>query len=333
MVVSTAAVAPWEGDMIRRESLQERSIANPKARGAVLAALPTPPQGEELEMFQLELQPSQPHSIAFSFPEGGHKAWLVVFSGFCLIAATFGLGACIGIFQSHWQSHQLSNYTSRDVGWISSTQVFLTLFLGVQVGPLFDRYGPRWLTFVGSVGCVAYLLILGECTQYWHFFLCFGVLGGVSCAILTTVALSTVSHWFKARRGLATGVAFMGTSLGGIVFPLALSPILQHLSWAWAMRLLGLVVLVLVVLGNLFIRGRLPTAKQSGGISLRCFQDSRFAWATVGISCTSNRKMLLEIRCPLTGVYQVSSLCSIPPLASFPLTPLIKALAIRRALM
>lgn len=256
-----------------------------QTQGATRVQSPVPDSTPGEEDIELEPLQSQTYSTAISFPEGGRRAWLVVFSSFCLIAATFGLTSSIGIFQSHWQSHQLSEYTSRDIAWISSLQVFVTLFLGVQVGPLFDRYGPRWLTFIGSVGCVSYLILLGECSKYWHFLLCFGVLGGTSGAILTTVALSVVSHWFSARRGLATGITFTGTSLGGIVFPIALSKILQEMSWAWSMRLLALFVFVLVLFGNLFIKGRLPVQKQGGIINLRCFRDSRFAWTTVGISC------------------------------------------------
>ncbi|KFZ07248.1 hypothetical protein V501_06628 [Pseudogymnoascus sp. VKM F-4519 (FW-2642)] len=236
MITLATSAPPSDEEKIQRESPQAQTATIPQTRPTTLSKFTAALHDEE--EFQLELQQSQPRSIALSFPEGGLSAWLVVFSGFCLIAATFGLGSCIGLFQSYWQSHQLSTYSSRDIGWISSTQIFLTLFLGVQIGPLFDRYGPRWLTLAGSVG-----------------------------------------------RGLATGVAFMGTSLGGIMFPLALNPILERLSWAWAMRLLSLIVFVFVVFGNIFIKGRLPTGKQGGVISLECFRDLRFAWATVGIAC------------------------------------------------
>ncbi|OBT51222.1 hypothetical protein VE04_07930 [Pseudogymnoascus sp. 24MN13] len=229
MITLATSAPPSDEEKIQRESPQAQNATIPQTRPAILLEFTAALNDEE--EFQLELQQSQPRSIALSFPEGGLSAWLVVFSGFCLIAATFGLGSCIGLFQSYWQSHQLSTYSSRDIGWISSTQIFLTLFLGVQI------------------------------------------------------ALSVVSHWFEARRGLATGVAFMGTSLGGIMFPLALNPILERLSWAWAMRLLSLIVFVFVVFGNIFIKGRLPTGKQGGVISLKCFWDLRFAWATVGIAC------------------------------------------------
>ncbi|EEP78540.1 predicted protein [Uncinocarpus reesii 1704] len=274
-----ATCSPLHAGKTEHASQQEAAAAP----GGVVPVSSTIPRNDQEN--QLGPQLSQLDSRTITFPEGGLSAWLVVFSSFCLIAASFGVATSMGIFQSYWQVHQLSTYSSQTIGWISSVQVFLTLSLGVQVGPLFDRYGPRWLTFAGSVGCVGYVLLLGQCTQYWHFMLCFGVLGGTSCAILTTVALSVISHWFEARRAIATGVAFMGTSLAGISFPLALNPILDTFSWAWSMRLLALLVFVLVLLGNLFIRGRLPTGKQKGVISLNCFLDPRFAWATIGISC------------------------------------------------
>jgi MFS family permease len=225
----------------------------------------------------------------YTFPEGGHRAWLVVAGSFCIIGGTYGLLSSIGLFQSYWQSHQLSSYSSGSIGWISAVNAFLTLFLGVQVGPLFDKHGPRYLVLVGSVGYVASLLLLAECKEYWHFMLVYGVLAGVSAALLTTTALAVVAHWFERRRGMASGLTFVGSSVGGIAFPLILKPALTHLSWAWAMRLVALIVLVLMLVGNLCVRGRLPPRTTGGAVDLRCFQDKRFALATAGIACESPR--------------------------------------------
>lgn len=221
----------------------------------------------------------------YTFPEGGLRAWLVILGSFFTIMGTFGLISSVGLFQSYWSTHQLHAYTSRDIGWISAVNVFLNLFLGVQVGPLFDRYGPRWLVLGGSVAYVLALVLLAECRAYWHFMLVYGVLGGVSSAALTTTALAVVAHWFERRRGMASGIAFVGSSVGGIMFPLVLEPALQHLSWTWAIRLVALMVLVMMIVGNLCIRGRLPPRRNGGAIDLRCFSDARFSWATLGVSC------------------------------------------------
>jgi MFS family permease len=224
----------------------------------------------------------------YSFPEGGTRAWLVILGSFFIIMGTFGLISSVGLFQSYWSTHQLLSYTDRDIGWISAVNVFLNLFLGVQVGPLFDRYGPRWLVLGGSVLYFASLMLLAQCRVYWQLMLVYGVLGGVSSAFLTTTALAVVAHWFEKRRGIASGIAFVGSSVGGIMFPLVLKPALQHLSWTWAIRLVGLMVLVMMIVGNICIRGRLPPRRNGGAIDLRCFQDARFSWATLGVSCKLN---------------------------------------------
>lgn len=160
----------------------------------------------------------------------------------------------------------------------------LSLLLGVQVGPLFDRYGPRWLILSGSVAYVVGLVLLAECKQYWHFMLCFGVLCGVSSALIVTCAIAAIAHWFEKKRGQANGFAFVGSSIGGIIFPLILRPLLDNLGWAWAIRVVALVVAFFVVLGNLCVRGRLPHGVRKGAINLSCFRDGRFVWVTVGIS-------------------------------------------------
>jgi len=221
----------------------------------------------------------------YTFPEGGPRAWLVIFGSFSIICGTFGLISSVGLFQAYWQENQLSSYKARDIGWISAVNIFLNLFLGVQIGPLFDRYGPKWLVLVGSVTYVVSLVLLAQCVKYWQFMLVYGVLSGTSSAFLTTTALAVVAHWFEVKRGMASGIAFVGSSVGGIGFPLVLKSALGKLSWAWAIRLVALIVLVLMVIGNSCIRGRLPPRRNGGAVDLKCFQDPRFSWATVGVAC------------------------------------------------
>lgn len=132
---------------------------------------------------------------------------------------------------------------------------------------------------------VASLLLLAECKLYWQFMLVYGILAGVSSAFLTTTALAVVAHWFERKRGMASGIAFVGSSVGGIMFPLVLEPALEKLSWKWAVRIVAFMAAGMMVVGNLCIRGRLPPRRNGGAIDLRCFKDARFSWATVGVSC------------------------------------------------
>ena len=100
-----------------------------------------------------------------TFPEGGLRAWLVVMGAFSGMTASFGLLNSAGMFQAYLSTHQLVHESPSAVGWIFSLEAFLTFFCGVQIGPIFDAYGPRWSVFAGTVCLLGGLLGVAESTS------------------------------------------------------------------------------------------------------------------------------------------------------------------------
>lgn len=100
-----------------------------------------------------------------TYPEGGIEAWSVVFGSFCGLVASLGLMNSIAVFQTYNVTHQLSGYNEGTVGWIYSIYTFLAFGCGVYIGPLFDKYGPRWLLLPGGLGIVVSLMIMSVCTR------------------------------------------------------------------------------------------------------------------------------------------------------------------------
>lgn len=98
------------------------------------------------------------------YPEGGLRAWLVVFGSFCGMTAGFGYMNTIGIFHAYLGSHQLADYGEQAIGWVFSVYVFLSFFCGVQIGPVFDAHGPRWILAIGTVCLLLSAFLMGECT-------------------------------------------------------------------------------------------------------------------------------------------------------------------------
>jgi hypothetical protein len=60
--------------------------------------------------------------------EGGHAGWLTVFGSFWALFATFGQVNSFGSYQAYYVKHQLSAYTSSDVSWIGSVQLWVFFF-------------------------------------------------------------------------------------------------------------------------------------------------------------------------------------------------------------
>ena len=99
------------------------------------------------------------------YPEGGIRAWLVVYGSFSGMTASFGLMNTIGTYQAYLSTHQISTLDPSTIGWIFSTYTFLAFFSGVMIGPVFDAKGPRALMLAGTVCLVGGAFAFAESTS------------------------------------------------------------------------------------------------------------------------------------------------------------------------
>jgi MFS family permease len=100
-------------------------------------------------------------------------------------------------------------------------------------------------------------------TEYWQILLSFSILTGIGSSLLLTPSMGCVAHWFHLRRGLASGIAFIGGGVGGVLFPLMIQSLLPRLSWPWTLRIIGFVNLALCTISITFCRSR-PVASKNG---------------------------------------------------------------------
>lgn len=126
--------------------------------------------------------------------------------------------------------------------------------------------------------------LLTTITELWHFILSFSLLTGLGCSLLFIPSFAAPGHFFLRRRGLATGLASTGGSIGGIVFPLLLEPLLPRLGWGWSIRVVAFLCMFLCILSNLLIRSRLPPAHNATAHpDFRIFAQRPFLLTTIGI--------------------------------------------------
>jgi hypothetical protein len=97
------------------------------------------------------------------FLEGGRRAWLVAFGSWCGLVSSLGLMNTMGAFQEYISTHQLKDADVAITGWIFSLHAFMTFVIRLFVGPLFDKYGPRWLILSGNVLVFLSMNLIGNC--------------------------------------------------------------------------------------------------------------------------------------------------------------------------
>lgn len=197
-----------------------------------------------------------------SAPDGGLKAWSVAVGAASITFSTLGLANSSGTLIEYYISHQLSAYTADDIAWIGSVTLFLQFAIGMLAGPLFDRYGAVIIR-PAAVGYVFSVMMLSLCREYYQFMLCQGILMGICQGMLQLPAMAAASQWFDKRRAAALGVVIAGSSIGGVVFPILLSKLLNgtDLGFGWSIRIVAFLMVPFMALAIATVVPHLPSRK------------------------------------------------------------------------
>lgn len=169
-----------------------------------------------------------------------------------IIMAVLGVTTIISYGTSQYLFGVLVVPLEHDQGWSRTStsgayalSALLTGLLGVPVGRLVDRHGPRVPMAAGSLLAGVTLLLLGGVQQLWQFYLLWG--GGIGLAMALTlypVSFTVAANWFAQRRPAALAVL---TLLGGLSSPLFLplsGTLVGALGWRSALAWLAAIELL-----------------------------------------------------------------------------------------
>ncbi|KAK1221559.1 hypothetical protein PQX77_015678 [Marasmius sp. AFHP31] len=220
----------------------------------------------------------------FDFPDGGLRAWLVVLGAALCSTVSFGYVNSWGVFQAYYEKTLLQHLSPSTIAWIGSIQYSLVLLPALPVGRLFDLGYFRKPFLASSIVLVVGVFLTGQCTQYWQFMLCQGILQGLACGCVYAPTNAVIGHWFKKNRGRAMGLMAVGSSVGGATFPIAAKRLIVQVGFPWTMRILGFILLVCLAVPNLALKRRLPPKNVKGGLfNWAAFKDPAFSYWT--LSC------------------------------------------------
>jgi MFS family permease len=152
-------------------------------------------------------------------------------------------------------------------------------------GPLWDRYGaivipPAAITYVFAT------MMTSLCETYWQFMLAQGLLGGIALGMTLSPANASTPQYFLKKRGTAMGCAIAGSSIGGVVFPIALNRMLENtnLGFGWSVRVCGFILLAVLIPSCMAIKPRLPP-RQSKFFLPSAFKEVPYVVLTLALSC------------------------------------------------
>ncbi|KAJ6524339.1 MFS general substrate transporter [Mycena capillaripes] len=211
------------------------------------------------------------------FPDGGFRAWLVLFGGFCIFFSTWGYVTSWGVFQAYYQETILRGSSPSEIAWIGSLQHSIIFLPGLIVGRLFDIGLFRIPFAAGSVLIVLATFLVPLCRTFTDFLLCQGLATGLGCALVIPPTIAVVCHWWKRRRAFALGVMTCGSALSGTIIPIVVRRLLEVVGFAWTLRIIGFMLTFTLGVANMCVARRLPPIKPAGRIfNWSVFRNSAF---------------------------------------------------------
>lgn len=209
-------------------------------------------------------------------PDGGCTAWTHVLLMHIVFFNTWGVVNGYGVFQEYYT--KALDRPPSDIAWIGSVETFLLFGIGVASGRATDA-GYFFPVFYSGV----FLEILGVFmtslgTKYWHFFLSQAVCMGIGNGLVFCPALAILSQYFKKHRAFAVGLSAAGAAVGGLVYPILINRLIftEKIGFDWAMRCMGLIMLITYLPCLFLFKPRLPPRKTSDWIDTSAFKDLPF---------------------------------------------------------
>jgi MFS family permease len=183
-----------------------------------------------------------------------YYGWVIVgvimLAGFTQSAGTFNV---LGVFMSPI-TEEFSWNRSTFAGAIGIGSILGGL-ISPLVGPLVDRYGPRWALVISFAIMGLTFLLMAWMTTLWQFY-ALQIIGRMLNIGVVAVATSVIiPKWFVAKRGRAVSTGTIGLWLGSTFTPLYVQALVSQWSWRVGAAVVGLSLWVVsMVPAALFLR-------------------------------------------------------------------------------
>jgi|TARA_B110000091_G_scaffold33480_1_gene35292 OFA family oxalate/formate antiporter-like MFS transporter len=148
----------------------------------------------------------------------------------------------------------------KEFGW-SITQMTLpaTVFAifgaitSPPAGVLFDRFSVRRIMLVGTIGIILSLMSFAFISSLWHLVVVYLIFGLALSLCGLTASMVILTKWFYGKRGIATGLLLMSSSVGGAIFPLILGSGIETLGWRNAVMLVSVIAACMTLPAIIFL--------------------------------------------------------------------------------
>ncbi|MCS7484581.1 MFS transporter [Umezawaea endophytica] len=154
-----------------------------------------------------------------------------------------------------------------DTGWSMPTVIvgfslaqIISAVVGIPVGRVLDRRGPRVVMTAGSVLAVGAVVLLATNTSYPGFLIAWLLIGTAMAGVLYQPAFAALTRWYAERRVSALTALTLVAGLASTVFAPLSALLNEHVGWRKTYLVLAVALgLITIPAHALGLRRRWPT--------------------------------------------------------------------------
>ncbi|KAJ2689510.1 hypothetical protein IWW39_001422 [Coemansia spiralis] len=197
----------------------------------------------------------------------------------------FGASNSYGVFSTYYLNVKFPGTSATTLSWIGTLVTSLMLGCSILTGAMADKCGYRVTAYTGTAICTLAYILASFADEVWELILTQGVLLGIGASFLYAPSTSIPAQWFVKNRGLATGIAVAGSSVGGLWFTAATQTMIDSLGAEWALRVLGILTFAVTSVTNSLYYRRVPAKPRKSLFEMRAAKRLIF-WLVSIETCT-----------------------------------------------
>ncbi|KAJ6007603.1 hypothetical protein N7540_011579 [Penicillium herquei] len=255
--------------------MEEIELANYSSRTE--KGLHTPPAGST------DTDLSDVHNDSQQLPamDGGLDAWLFLAACFVMEALVWGFAFTYGVFQEYYSAlPEFENsgniavvgtcamvtlhHFSRKINALTKLSFQGIMYLDLPIVFAAYRQWPKYQRLGCGVGVILMCLALGLSslsTNVTHLIVTQGIFYAIGGSIAYSPCILLMEDWFNKRKGLAFGVMWAGTGLGGVILPIVMERLLDKYGFRTTLRAFAVALFMLTAPLVYFVKPRVPVAK------------------------------------------------------------------------
>lgn len=208
-------------------------------------------------------------------PPRSPAAYAAVITAACFSLQAVGVGIYISYGVFFTPLIETFGWSRAAVSGASSLAFFVMGAVGILLGRLNDRFGPRRLMAVAAVFYGLGFSLMATVSNLFQLYLVIGLIFGIGLSSVDVIALTTVTRWFSGNRGKMTGLVKVGTGAGQMLFPVLAGFLIARFGFQLASVFIGVgAFLLLAVISRLLYRDPDTYGRHRGTGETACTEDA-----------------------------------------------------------